>query len=154
MRRLKVTNILKKIIMTEKNTEKDIEGYRHEYSEILKSLRHYSNLRFAILTVFFGVFAGLIMMSFKTDLFPKAKSLIILGKLAGLMTAIIFYMFAERTITFANLLEQRAEQLERKLGYHAITFKPKATFKFIKISFAIRLLFMIIAVFWLYSSFI
>ena len=118
----------------------NIENYRHEYGEICQFLRHYSNLRFAILTVFFAIIAGLALVSFKIDFSPQPKFLIPIAKIAGFLMTIIFWIFVERTITFAKHYEHRANELEKKLEYQIITFKPKPSFRIISVSFAIRLL--------------
>ena len=134
--------------------DKNIESYRQEYSEICQFLRHYSNLRFAILTVFFAIIAGLALVSFKIDFSPQPKFLIPIAKIAGFLMTIIFWIFVERTITFAKHYEHRANELEKKLGYQTLTFKPKAFLRIISMSFAIRSLYAVIAIFWIYAIFI
>lgn len=34
------------------------ESLRHEYTEVVQNVRHYSNLRFAVFTIFFAVPLG------------------------------------------------------------------------------------------------
>lgn len=40
------------------------ESLRHEYSEVVQNFRHYSNLRFAIFTIFFAVIGGVGFVAF------------------------------------------------------------------------------------------
>lgn len=122
-----------------------------EYSEVCTTFRHYSSLRFASLTVFFVVLAGLITMTFGTN-FPKQSSTLQdIGALGGLAITFVFWRFEERTISFMAHLRARATELEQALGYRHLSGLPRAKTPLHRVIFASRLLYAAVAIFWIYA---
>jgi len=50
--------------MSEERQARSEESLRHEYTEVLQLIRHYSNLRFAIYTILFAAVGGLGFVAF------------------------------------------------------------------------------------------
>lgn len=74
--------------------ENNIHEKEREYIEIMASLRHYSSLRFAVISVFYAVTAALIVGSFGlkqiTDL---EKPLTILFKFVGIIATLVCFIY-------------------------------------------------------------
>jgi hypothetical protein len=85
---VKVTTDVEKIIA---------EEYRErEYVEIITSLRHYSNLRFAVLSVFYGVTAGLIVGALGFPVVEGMKmsaATTLLLKILGVFVTVALYLY-------------------------------------------------------------
>ena len=94
------------------NEEKQL----NEFNEISDSIRHYSNLRFAVLTLFFA-FAGA-GISFLYGEHPPKQSFAIIGtQLAGIVGSLILWFFEYRIQDEFLHLERRAATVEKELGY-------------------------------------
>lgn len=67
---------------------------QHEYQEAMANIRHYSNLRFAMLTVFVAITGGLLAAnysdSFKVDTVIFGMNII---RVAGIWISIVFFIF-------------------------------------------------------------
>lgn len=67
---------------------------QHEYQETMANIRHYSNLRFAMLTVFVAITGGLLAAnyseSFKVDTAVFGMNII---RVAGIWISIVFFIF-------------------------------------------------------------
>src|SRR5918911_4054102 len=79
-------------ITNDRNDTPSLEMLKLEYSEANSNIRHYSSLRFAILTVYFAVLGGLIAVAF--GFFEnKTENLLYLklwGRIGGLITTYLF----------------------------------------------------------------
>jgi hypothetical protein len=93
------------VVITEEHKER-------EYVEIMTSLRHYSNLRFSVIAVFYGVTAALTVGAFGFPLIDGMKFgtilVLILKALGIFVTAILFsyeYMIDGYQVAFRKYLE-------------------------------------------------
>lgn len=135
-------------------TEADPSNHQHEYSELCLTLRHYSALRFAILTVFFAVTGGLTAIGFEPGGVRPGGFLSIAVGTGGLLSVLVFWIFEERLIAYMRHHENRASELEKHLGYNVYSGRPKSRLPFVKTPVATRLLYVLVAVFWLLSLFV
>jgi hypothetical protein len=80
-------------VMSEETAE--LENLRLEYSEVNNNRRHYSNLRFAVFSVYFAVLGGLVSVAFGiVEIKSPSQASIILGaRIAGLLFTVIFFSF-------------------------------------------------------------
>lgn len=81
--------------MNENNQQRSEESLRHEYSEVAQNIRHYSNIRFAIFTIFFAVIGGIGFVAFGKDQFDTHAAL--LARIAAIPVIALFWMYEERT---------------------------------------------------------
>jgi hypothetical protein len=130
-----------------KTLEQSLEGLRHEYSELNQNFRHYSALRFAILTVYFAVIAGLASVAFgitkvTLDIFNQA------AKLGGLFVTLVFFVFEVILERYLTHFSKVITQLEKSLGYSQLSSKPRS--RFLKTRYATWGLFTLLALFWIY----
>lgn len=99
-----------------------IELVKQEYTEVCLNNRHYSNMRFAIFTVCFAIFGGLVSLIYdskflvKNDPFLQDKL-----KLGGLFISIIFFLFEWYCSGYLLVFIKRAKELESLLGYKQFT---------------------------------
>ncbi len=95
------------------------ESMRHEYSEAWNALRHYSNLRFAMLTLFFGVTGGLAAAAFgqAQPLGHATDRLAAMAKCAGIAFTVLFYLVEINIFAKLNDIGQVMTDLERQLRY-------------------------------------
>ena len=128
------------------------ENLRHEYSELGEALRHYSALRFAILTVFFALVGGLISISFSPS--NTNQFVIISTRVGGLLGTLAFWVFEYRLEIYMSHFEHRAKELEEALGYNIYTGRKQGGFRFISTPLAIRGLYSAVIIFWIVSFFI
>ena len=122
------------------------ESAQKEYSEVASFIRHYSGLRFAVLTLFFavsGVTGGAVFGN--TLAHRNAEFILTLECLAVLFTA-VFGAFAWRLDIFLVNLNLRGEELRKFLDYrHGIRRRVPALISFLDM----RLIYLAVAVFWL-----
>lgn len=104
----------------------DPENLRHEYTQINEDIRHYSNLRFAIFTVYFAALGGLISVAF--GLFEvkagNPEQVMFWGRVGGLLVTLLFFYYEVRIQSFINHSFRRGRELEPLLGYKRISTRP------------------------------
>jgi len=123
---------------------------KDEYLDASENVRHWSNLRFAQLTVFMVITSALIAAVFQ----PGANStsaIRVFTKVAGILTVIIFWITEERTMMFWRNFVKRATSLEKELGFQQYSTRPKGSI--ITTGNAIRLLFFALLGFWISAFF-
>lgn len=127
-----------------------LENLRHEYTEVNNNRRHYSNLRFAIFSVYFAVLGGLVSVAFGVVEIKSSSqgSAILVAKIAGLLFTVIFFSFDILCELNRRHFGEIAKELEDLLGYRQ--FKTKNTFRSIYSSWAMYIL---LTLFWLASIF-
>ena len=134
--------------MSEKLPERAPEELRHEYSEVNQNFRHYSALRFAILTVYFAVVGGLASVAFGiVKASPGVVTL--LAKASGLITTLAFFAFEIILERFLVHFSKVATQLEKALGYTQLSTKPRSSV--LRTRNATWTLFILLIVFWIYA---
>lgn len=118
-----------------------------EYPEICSNFRHYSSLRFGILTVFIAVLTINAFPFFtpETDLSVFHQICLIV---IGIITTLIFWAYQETAAKHLEYYGDKAKELEEKLGYSNIGARPQPK-PILKMKTATRLLYIVIIVFWL-----
>ena len=83
---------------------KGIKMDDHEYSETLKSIRHYSNLRFALLTLYSTATAGILSVVFGGSLQNIPPWGTEAFKFGGLLFSIVFLFFEILLSKYLNIM--------------------------------------------------
>ena len=83
-----------------------------EYSEALLSLRHYSNLRFAIFSVFIAITAALVSVLFGKDAMPASGASLAL-KWIGLWVAFVFLWIEVTLDGYVSAFGEKALSIHR-----------------------------------------
>lgn len=135
--------------MSQEKEERSFENVRYEYEDVCENIRHYSNLRFAVFSVFSVVIGGMIAMAFSSGQFIANGS--ILAKVGGLLITLVFWNFEERVTDFLIYFQSRARELESLLNYSQISLKPRAKFPVFDTMHVVRMFFAILTVFWAYA---
>jgi hypothetical protein len=127
------------------------EDLRVEYEQLGENMRHYANVRFAQLTLFFLLTSGLIALSYKPGSQDQAsKSDHVHGSQAGALqsafaehdsgstngtrtlcflgalSALAFLLMEERASDWWHHFQERAHQIEERLGMRQFHTTPKA----------------------------
>lgn len=121
---------------------------KDEYTEVSQNLRHYSNLRFAIFSVYFAVIAGISAITFSKGQFDETATQF--AKVGGLLITLVFWSFEERTGQIFEHFGRVAHQLEGLLGYSQLSTRPSAKFPVFGAEIITRLFFVLLTVFWVY----
>lgn len=137
--------------MSEERQERSEESLRHEYTEVLLNVRHYSNLQFAIFTIFFAVMGGVGYVALLGDSFGTHAALV--ARIAGLPVVILFWLFEERARMRNDHFQRVAVKLERALGYTQYTSLPSARRFPPRASWVNRIFFLLLVLLWLYVLF-
>jgi membrane associated rhomboid family serine protease len=127
------------------------ESLRHEYTEAVQTVRHYSNLRFAIFTIFFAVIGGVGYVAFAKAQFDAHASLV--ARIAGFAVVAVFWVYEERAGRLFDHHRQVAVNLERALGYTQFVTWPAATGFPPAAAIVNRIFFLILTLLWLYAVF-
>ena len=137
--------------MTEPQSEtaaKPKGDLRDEYLDASENVRHWSSLRFAQLTVFIAITAGLFAALFQSQTVPQDPIRLIM-EIAGLLITAIFWIMEERTMNYWRTFIDRAAKLEAELGYHQYSSARRPGEGYITSANAIRLLFLLLGFFWI-----
>lgn len=99
------------------------ESLQNEYTEVINNMRHYSNLRFVIFTVFFPIMWGIISLAYfdAQQLTPIAAQA---AKVFAIVVTIAFWIYEERVNVVSDHFVKTAVQLEDSLGYSQISSRP------------------------------
>lgn len=134
--------------MSEKNQRRSDESLRHEYTEVVQSIRHYSNLRFAIFTIFFAVMGGVGFVGFGQEQFSAQAALV--ARIAGFAVAVVFWLYQERTARMWEHCRLLAVSLERELDYKQFSTRPD--FRGIPTAIVLnRFVFVLFSLLWAYA---
>jgi hypothetical protein len=121
---------------------------KEEYKDLSDNMRHYGQMRFGQLTIFFAITAGLISAVFnfehKMPLIPKTMLMV-----CGLYISIMFFIMEERSSTYWNVFHERAKELEPKLGYKQYQQRPHGQYKYITATYATRAILVGSIILWL-----
>lgn len=101
----------------------NLEGLRHEYTEVNNNIRHYSNLRFTVFTVYFATLGGLISVAFG---FFESKAgnpehMKLWSRIGGLVITSLFLQYHLRIQAVLVGTLEVGVKLESLLGYSQIT---------------------------------
>lgn len=80
------------------------------------NMRHYANMRFAQLTLFFAFTAALASTVFTVDP-PLSAGVRFVLKIFGAMTAVVFALMDHRACSYWHAHRRRAIAMESELGY-------------------------------------
>lgn len=125
-----------------------------EYNELGSAIRHYSALRFAMLTIFFALVGGLITFAF--DHAQTSSFATVTAKLGGVLVTFVFWVFEYRLSAYMAFFDRRSVELEQKLGYAIYSARQKSQpwlgiFSTPRVS---KILFASVSVFWIASFFV
>jgi hypothetical protein len=135
--------------MSAEGNEPSDENKRAEYLDVSNNMRAYGNMRFAQLTLFIAITAALINLLFGKD--PPASARVTVAlKIAGLIIAAVFFIFEESSTSYWRYYKDRAKALERDLGFHQYTDKPKRSIP-VPATWGARILLFSALAFWLVS---
>jgi hypothetical protein len=119
---------------------------RYEYSEVNQNFRHYSALRFAILSVFFAGIGLLLSIAFGP--IDSTAYFRMLAKFGGLLITIVFFIFEHILNEYLRHFAKVAMELEELLGYKQ--FKSRPQFR-VQTRHATYGLYILLVVFWIYA---
>jgi len=117
-----------------------------EYKDLSSNMRQYANMRFAQLTLFIAMTAGLLNLLFGSN-HTTSDPLRDVLKGIGILITVVFWIMEERAVGYWNHFRHRAVELERELGFRQYSTRPERTL--IRSSNAARLLYGAIMAFWL-----
>ena len=119
---------------------------RDEYLDASNNVRHYGTLRFAELTIYIAITAGLLTVTYGR---PAPQVVVVSAgvKVAGLLVTTLFWILQERTMLYWYHFTNRAVELERDLGFKQYSTRPPAGL--LTGRNTLRAFFAVMAVFWI-----
>jgi hypothetical protein len=122
----------------------DKETAKNEYAELMQMLRFYGNMRFAVLTVFAALTGGLVAF------LGKAAVPLQVMRIGGLIVVLVCWIGEISAVFVWGHFAKRAAKLEESLDYQMYSTMPGAPhFRFLPTTYAIWLLYLLVALFWL-----
>jgi len=122
-----------------------ISDPKDEYKDISANMRQYENMRFAQLTLFIALTAGLLTVLFTSN--PPLSSLVMFVlKIGGLIVTVVFGIMEERAADYWHHFRRRAVELEKQLGYQQYSTRPARAV--ISATNAVRVLYFFMFLFW------
>ena len=137
--------------MSEEEQAVLIDGARHEYEQVSENIRHYSNLRFAVFSVFVALMAGITYLAFSTESFTLSATPF--PKIGGLLFTLAFWCFDERITKMFEHFGAIADELEEILGYRQFHMRPPGTVPVPKAKCVTRAVFSALVAFWVCALF-
>lgn len=121
------------------------ERAEKEYADLSQNMRHYGSMRFAQLTLFSAITAGLAKVAQESAQgWPVSVQAAVCG--AGALVAAAFWVMEERAADYWHHFRRRANALEASLGYRQYSTKQS---KRISATNAVRSIFLIALLAWL-----
>ena len=118
---------------------------KDEYLDASSNARLFQTLRFAELTIFAALTAGLLNALFvRAAPLPAPAGAVI--KVAGLFITLLFLILEERTMEYWSHFVNRAAKLEKDLGFKQYSTRPRAGVGSSRN--AIRLFFVVMIILW------
>ena len=137
--------------MGEQNQQRSEESLRHEYTEVVQNVRHYSSLRLVIFSILFAVMAGVGIVAFGKGQFDQHAAIV--ARLAGILVIFIFWQLEERAFRFNDHCTKIAAELERLLGYRQYSTRPVSR-SFLPRRYVVqRVFYLLLTMMWLYAAF-
>ena len=96
-----------------------------EYKDLSNNMRHYANMRFAQLTLYFALTAGLVTVLFTVSP-PLSDNLRLVLKIVGVLASAAFGVMEERAADYWHRFCHRVVDIEKLLGYKQYTDRPTA----------------------------
>lgn len=119
---------------------------KDEYMDVGQNMRQFGNIRFAQMTLFGGLTAGILAGLFRSGSALSDTARISL-KIGGVAITFVFWVMDQRAMVYWNHFRQRAIELERILGFQQYTKAPAR--RSLSATNAIRILYLLIFVFWM-----
>lgn len=126
------------------------ENLRHEYTEILETYRHHSNLRVATFSVFIAIMAGMSLVAFGNDQFGQNAATI--SRVTGILVILIFWTYEERLTSLVQYFLRTAAKLEQPLGYTLCSGRPIGRKHLPNREIIMRAFFAALALLWTYAA--
>lgn len=124
------------------------ESIEKELTEVDNFLRHYSSLRYAALTVFFGLFG--VTVKTLIDLEQNGEDFYVLAaKFFGLLCSFSFWFLERRLGKYILYLEDRGAELETELDWRIYSPRIRLRIK-IKVFHVTNFLHLVIFLFWIF----
>ena len=120
-----------------------------EYKDVSDNMRHYANMRFAQLSLYFALSAGLIATVFGSSP-PLADSLRFVLKLVGVVGSSAFGVMDDRAADYWHQLRRRAVIIEGELGFEQHTNRPRR--RVLTATNAVRMMIWGSAVLWIVAA--
>jgi hypothetical protein len=121
-----------------------------EYKDLSDNMRHYANMRFAQLTLYFALTAGLVTALF-TVAQPLDDRLRLALKIIGAFASVAFGVMEHRATVYWHHFRRRAVEIEKSLGYKQYTDGPPT--KLFRATNAVRVLVWGGVLLWLLAAF-
>jgi len=137
--------------MGEQNQQRSEESLRHEYTEVVQNVRHYSSLRLVIFSILFAVMAGVGIVAFGKGQFDQHAAIV--ARLAGILVIFIFWQLEERAFRFNDHCTKIAAELERLLGYRQYSSRPVSRSFLPRRYIVQRVFYLLLTMMWLYAAF-
>lgn len=137
--------------MSEQNPQRSREDLRHEYTEVVQTIRNYSNLRFAVFSIFFAVLGGVGYVAFGKGQFDAQAA--IMARIGGVPVIAFFWWYAERIEQLFAHYMKVAIELERLLGYTQFASRPPRPPYLPEVRIVGRIFFFLLMLLWAYSVF-
>lgn len=128
--------------MNEKQTDQKL-------AELMANIRHYSALRFAMLTVYFGITGGLLTKLFDPDFSRHHPEFLNLFPVAGGIITVAFFIFE---YVLNNNLSCLWNSVEKLMGKDDILLDHRQSWKSYLVPAATCTIFAGMLLFWLYYS--
>src|ERR1041384_3603244 len=127
----------------------NLEGLRHEYSEVNNDIRNHSTLRFSIFTVYLAALGGLssVAFGFFEFRYGNPEYIKLWGRLGGLLVTLLFFYYERRIQSLINHNLETGKELESLLKYAHISTRP--TWGKYRSHNATTIFFYILIIFWL-----
>ncbi|MBC8504228.1 MAG: hypothetical protein H8D34_05185 [Chloroflexi bacterium] len=125
--------------MSEKGDPKD------EYLDLCETMRHFGNIRFAQMTLYLAITAGIVTTLFQSDTISHLARISL--KIGGIIVTILFWLMDARAMDYWNHFRRRAIQLEKTLNFEQWSKSPAD--KFFSTTNILKILYILILAFWI-----
>jgi hypothetical protein len=126
------------------NQNPELGDPKDEYLDICETIRHFGNIRFAQMTLFLAITAGMLTVVFQNETISLLASMSL--KIGGMIIALLFWTMDARAMTYWHHFRERAIVLEETLGFQQWSHSPAT--KFISTTNAIQILYSVVIIFW------
>jgi hypothetical protein len=126
-----------------------LERMQQEYTEVNNNIRHYSLLRFTVLTVYFAAFGGIASVAFGFFV-PQSGSdehLKLGGRIAGFLVTFLFAQYEYLVVDALDKNRKRGKNLEKHLLYNQIT--SRSSKPIIISQYTLRVFYCLLLLFWM-----
>ena len=130
--------------INKENSNEKIE----EFKQACELFRHYSNMRFAIITVYIAITTAILSVIFGNN--PPPDTTQYLLNIGGLLFTIIFLWFQEVAIKHLAAIATYGETIETSVNFKLFANRGKPKHKIFYMAIATRILYSIFAIFWIF----